>query len=316
MAEVGKLAHAASVLALALVLLSVGPPTAAAAPLEAQGASMGMIAYSSRVYDPVDAYSVAVMSPTGENRDIFLHIDERDSGGPAWSPDARRIAFDVFYYGPKDRKQVWLMNADGTDQRLWIRDAWEPAWSPDARQIAFTRGSFGDEIRRPAIYVVNVDGTDLRRLTDGFSPAWSPDGSQIAFARPLARRACSRDDNASSAACVKSEEIFVVGADGTQQRRLTRNRISDAYPDWSPDGTRIAFDRGPAFRYGAVFVMNADGTAQRRIRQDASDPSWSPDGTKLAYSYNGGIYTMNADGSGVRRLTNTGVDGSPDWSAA
>ena len=59
------------------------------------------------------------------------------------------------------------------------------------------------------------------------TPVWSPDGRRIAFtSRP--------DDNS---------EIYVVNADGSGQRRLTRNAAGDFGPTWSPDGRKIAFER-------------------------------------------------------------------------
>ena len=57
------------------------------------------------------------------------------------------------------------------------------------------------------------------------APAWSPDGRKIAFVS-------DRDGNS---------EIYVMNADGSGQRRLTRNPAYDADPAWSPDGRTIAF---------------------------------------------------------------------------
>ena len=77
------------------------------------------------------------------------------------------------------------------------------------------------------IYTRNPDGSELTRLTSGadIEPAWSPDGTQIAFTRFYG---------------ATQGEIFVMNADGSNQRRLTAN-ANDRNPTWSPDGTKIAF---------------------------------------------------------------------------
>jgi TolB protein len=61
-------------------------------------------------------------------------------------------------------------------------------------------------------------------------------------------------------------EIYVMNADGSAQRRLTRDPASDADPVWSPDGQKIAFVNGAGqLERSGVYVMNADGSGQRRL---------------------------------------------------
>ena len=114
-----------------------------------------------------------------------------------------------------------------------------------------------------------------------------------------------------------NEEIYVMNPDGTGQTRLTNNAASDFGPAWSPDGSKIAFNRG-----FDIFVMDADGSSQTRLTSAAAmniAPSWSPDGTKIAFhsSRDGNfeIYVMDADGSNPTRLTsNAAGDFAPAWS--
>ena len=102
--------------------------------------------------------------------------------------------------------------------------------------------------------------------------------------------------------------------------RLTNNGGPDQDPDWSPDGTRIAF---ASYRYHdwRVYVMDADGSDIERLTNNGGAdmrPVWSPDGTMIAfYSDRGGghgwgIYVMDMDGSDVRRLSETAH--MPRWS--
>ena len=82
------------------------------------------------------------------------------------------------------------------------------------------------------------------------APAWSPDGRKIAFTS-------ERDGNS---------EVYVMNANGSGQRNLTRDPAYDADPTWSPDGRKIAFVSNRDGSY-QVYDMNADGSGQRGLTQ-------------------------------------------------
>ncbi len=116
-------------------------------------------------------------------------------------------------------------------------------------------------------------------------------------------------------------EIYVMNADGSDQKRLTDDFGNDVAPAWSPAGRRIAFASNRTGNFD-IYVMNADGSEVVQLTDDPGDdfaPRWSPDGRKLAFyserENNVDVYVMNADGSGQTRLTfDRGRELAPTWS--
>jgi len=116
-------------------------------------------------------------------------------------------------------------------------------------------------------------------------------------------------------------DVYLMNSDGSGQTRLTYTAESESQPAISPDGTKIAFQRGAE---DEIYIMNSDGSNQTRLTFSPGNdqaPDFSPDGTKIAFSsYRDGntgseIYVMNTDGSNQTRLTNkVANDADPDFS--
>jgi hypothetical protein len=114
--------------------------------------------------------------------------------------------------------------------------------------------------------------------------------------------------------------IYTMNPDGSGLTLLQGPGAVAYYdPQWSPDGTSIAFygyPRGGGSGYGGgadydVLVMNADGSDLTNLTTSPADvrsgfsqmiPVWSPDGTQIAYDGDDGLYVMNADGSNQARI--------------
>jgi len=119
-----------------------------------------------------------------------------------------------------------------------------------------------------------------------------------------------------------NQEVYVMNADGTAQKRLTFEDALDSRPVFSPDGKRIAFQstRGGAME---VYLMNADGSHPVRLthmteqRLGAMRPTWSPDGKRIAFQtlVRNQLYAIDVDGTNLTRLTSDSTQGLwPAWS--
>jgi CubicO group peptidase (beta-lactamase class C family) len=249
----------------------------------------------------------------GSDERNITNLPTSDDTDPQWSPDGSQIAFASTRNG---REDIYVMDADGSNVRRLTHhsavDA-DPTWSPDGTRIAFVSLRDGNV----EVYVIDADGSNLQRLThntyNDFEIDWSPDGTYIAVA--------SQKGMYGNIYLIDVEAALQDPA-GHRPQQLTDTDAHDAFPAWSPDGSRIAFtsDREGQSNW-EIYVMDADGSNQERLTYtDAIDglPSWSPDGTQIVFESDREgdfeIYVMAADGTDVRPLTENSVhDRNPDW---
>lgn len=156
------------------------------------------------------------------------------------------------------------------------------------------------------------DANDPTTLVDP-KPAFEevPDlGATIVFTR-LSE---SQDQNENVVA-----EIYIMNADGSDQRRVTFNSHFDIGAVMSPDGRTVAFHQGHAEHCCAIRVVDVATGVERELA-NGQWPSWSPDGRQLAFNSPGvggvgDIWTINLDGTGLVNLTQTASpEARPDWS--
>jgi Tol biopolymer transport system component len=228
---------------------------------------------------------------------------------------------DLIAYSCTEQHNPWwaicTVSRDGADERRLTSKlpTTNPAWSPDGRYIAFTRNEDVGEyttLSDDDVFVMDANGSHLKQLTperEGVhagQPAWSPDGRRIVFVR---------GDSVPTALIVRPGSLFVMNADGSDERRLTRGWL-DVRPAWSPDGREIAFSRAKNFTSSrGIWVMEATGGRPRELTHTAGPldgaPAWSPDGARIAFvrltrdsPVNGraAIYVVNRDGSHLQEI--------------
>ncbi len=116
-------------------------------------------------------------------------------------------------------------------------------------------------------------------------------------------------------------EIYVMNADGSDQRNVTNNPSFDSHPSWAEDGSRIVFfsDRDGDRE---IYAMDPDGSNVIQLTDNAGIdhmPALSPDGSRIAFVSDrddrSNLWVMNADGSEPRNLTPKQVNTRwPSWS--
>lgn len=229
----------------------------------------------------------------GNERLFFASSSAHDSACPP-RPDPSRG-----YVWPLDRYDIYTVNRDGSNtKRLTHYDVYtaEGVLSPDGKRIVFTSLKDGDL----DIYTMNADGTDVRRLTNtpGYDGGawWSPDGRQIVYRAnhptDSAELKAYRDLLAQRLVRPSRVELFLMNADGSGQRQITKLGGANFGPSWTPDGKRIVFSsnyRNPRSGNFDLYLIDKDGSNLEQLTFDnAFDgfPMFSPDGKTIVWASN------------------------------
>ncbi len=219
------------------------------------------------------------------------------------SPDGKWVAYTVTRADLEQNASdadIWLASTLGEfPSRLTThkKSDTSPRWSPDGRRIAFI--SAREE--KPQIFLMSAFGGEPERLTEHKGGvrqlAWSPDGRSIAFIadqEPTAdeeKRIKDKDDAIVVDTNYKFNRLWVLDVATRTARLLATGDAVANDPQWSPDGTHIAYSTTPTPRaddgsLSDIHVVAVAGGAPRTLVVNAGadqSPRWSPDGARIAY---------------------------------
>jgi len=229
-----------------------------------------------------------------------------------------------------EETDVYVVNADGSEEQLLAAGAGPGRWSPDGSEVSIFCCDDGG-----AAHLLNPDTGEVRRLEPQdptletyCGGAWSPDGERLVC------ETFGVDDPSLNGM------YSIRAADGGGLTRITSNPGGTDMPgDYSPDGTRLVFMRWHDMRPVGLFVTNVDGSEVRQltpgdmILDDSGHAgSWSPNGNDILFvareseEHHKAIWIVNADEGSPEQLPITPACGgplgaadeygchSPDWS--
>lgn len=242
------------------------------------------------------AYSVGRVVPLTRERET--------DAKPVFSPDGTKIAFVSGRQGSKD---IWMMNADGSDPYRLTSSLSpfqffdDPAWSPDGSKIVCTsnRGVKGT----PDLWLLDLQRATQTQLTDNDSldwmPAWSRDGTKIAFVSDRSGQ----------------DSLWIMDANGSNPRLL----VTGAWdPSWSPNGATLAYRSVQPGKEG-VWTIPVEGGEPSLLLNGLEEPAWAPSGAKLAgvmrRDSRRELWLVSPNGGKSREISAAGANvSSPSWS--
>ena len=273
-------------------------------------------------------------------------------GRLSWSPDGKSLAFSD-RSSHNEPTAIFLASLDSLIVRRLtspqLPGDYNPVFSPDGRTLAFNRGSKGVT----SIYTIDVAGGPEKQLISGpqcgWGLAWTSDGRSIVFAKAswlpisgwlwkIARNGGEPErlqfGQEGTEPSIRGNRLVYArqfanlniwrrsldSSSGPSYRFITSTTIESG-PQFSPDGTRIAFESTRSGAY-EIWMCSSDGSNVIQLTHFNSvtgTPRWSPDGQQIAFDSratgNAEVFVTDSRGGPPRRLTNEpSTNVVPSWS--
>ena len=228
----------------------------------------------------------------------LLTVGDGSNRAPAFSPDARYLAFESDRHGSWDVLRLDTVTGDVDELVVGPADERSPAWSPDGRFVVFVRTSeLGNSLGIVEIEtgtqttVLQTDSEDDRVLF----PDWAPDARTVAYT--------SAGDGRFAIEWLEID-VGAVREAGAPDSLDIDALAGGRWPRWSPSGDRVVyFSRVDTDgRDDEIYLLNVDSGARTRLTSRAGHdfcPAWSPSGTHLVF------VSVETDSSRSLRIVDT-----------
>jgi TolB protein len=314
----GSTSPAASQIAVAASPAVTASPTASVIPLPSPTVAGRIVFARDNGTDAYNDTDIYVVDSDGTGLKV-LAGGEESALWPHWSPDGRRIVYEVDTTGV-DRQDVWVMNADGSGKKQITDDTNSlitsrlPSWSPDGKQIVLSSWILPAGPEEAVVAVMDPDGGHFRQVTKpgeyvDYWPRWASDG-RIYFYRLDASGAAAE---------------YSVKPDGSGLKRIMKLGSLEhmLYYGISPDGSQAALQDVAADRLEVLAVDGGQAVAlldpaSQYLGDIAAAVGWAPDQKALAIAglYDNGstrLYIVNPDGTGLSAVPGIDAARDPDW---
>ncbi len=234
------------------------------------------------------------------------------------SPDGQTMVFTSNATGSND---IWTSDLEGNTQRLlnWPNsEEHQPDWSPDGKRIIFTSDHNSSDIN---IWSIAINGTDPKQLTADSTVnkggRYSPDGQHIIF---LSKR-------------TGKKELWIMNADGSQQKAIGFQSVIVNSPSWSPAGNKIVYVGcklptskdvviSPSTTSCNIYIITVDASETKQVtfgKFHDWNPDWEAGGIVFESNRNNdqALWLVNTDGTNLKQVNpNKNGGRHPKWDAS